>query len=266
MEKTILISALLAVLVIGSFLFLFSGKKILEFDDIVLRELPSNAIIVEKDISVSKRIKQLYNEGQLFVFEGIYVTNQKHENEAFQQAANKARQELSTFLGAKISSDANLKEKMSGIREAFGYSQDVNIVVNNFVSSSKIIAKWKVPQGKGVFEYHVLVYYDPDLFNTFVKEQKKKQELYHIVIDLETRSVIKNVKIDNFESIRQEFERAKKIGDVITLEVVNGKINAKEKAPILYLLRNARLKDGRYRGLYYKTSNKLILFVFREAK
>ncbi|APT72233.1 hypothetical protein BG95_04980 [Thermosipho sp. 1063] len=262
MEKIIIVISILLVSVI----LLFPKEKILDFDGVTLRVLPFNAIIVEKDLSVAKRIKQLYEKEKLFVFEGSVVSFQKKENEAFSQATNKARQELSAFLGAKVSSDVNLREKVSGIRGTFGYYQDASVVVDNFVSSSKVIARWKIPQGKGMFEYHVLVFYDPEAFDTFIKQREHEINLYYVKLNIEKRKVTKFLKIENFEKFRQEFEKIKKIGSAIVIEILNGKIISREKDPILFLIKDIGLEDGKYRIIYLKKERELTLFIFKEAK
>ncbi|QTA37262.1 hypothetical protein JYK00_05825 [Thermosipho ferrireducens] len=178
-EKFIVIFAAVVITLLGIFL-LIPKEKSLDFNGVVVRKIPGNSIVVEKDLTAGDRIKQLYEKDQLFVFEGTFIANVKQENQAWQQAGNKAREELATFLGAEIKSNSKLTEELGKFFNNSSYSQGVNVVVNNYVASSKIIAKWKIPQGRNIFEYHVLVYYDPEFFeNTiqdFIKSEEKREK------------------------------------------------------------------------------------------
>lgn len=265
MNKTYLIIGTSLLVLLSLLILVIPKSKVLEFSGVVVRELPKNAVIVEKDLTVSERIKELYEEGQLYVFEGSVILSEKKENEAWKQASDKARQELATFLGARISSDSSLKEKTNGIRSAFGYSQDVDVVVNNFVSSSKIIAKWKIPLQKGMFEYHVLVYYDPEALTTFVsKQEKEKLELFFIVYNAELSRIVKLEKLDDISKYKKEFDLVRKNGNVVMFEVKDNRVISRNFTELNRIISKVKLPDGKFRALYSRIKNQIVVFLIRE--
>lgn len=263
MERMYVLIGISAILIAGLLFLIFPKTSVIEFSGVVVREIPKNSIIVEKDLSVAERIKKLYEEGNLFVFEGSVTLPQRNENEAWQQAANKARQELASFLGTKITSDSSLNEKIFGVRSAFGYEQDVSVVVNNFVVSSKVIAKWKVPVKNGFFEYHVLVFYDPDLIESVSKKQQQSMQLYFVVYDVKKGRVVKIEKVDDIARYKEKFEFARKNGKVVIFEVRNKKIIAKSDIEALRIVKNANFEDGRYRLLYVKNGDYIYAFILK---
>ncbi|KLO24233.1 hypothetical protein X275_00685 [Marinitoga sp. 1197] len=151
------------------------GLKFFTLDDITLLKIPYDAEIVEKNLSIISRIKELKEKNILIVFNGMSTGGRILIDDNFNQAFKDVQQKISMFLKTKVF----VLEKSNSLDNTRynTYKKFFLSISDEIQYGTIIIGKYYIDLPLGLREYHVIAIYDPYLFFKLIKENNKYNEI-----------------------------------------------------------------------------------------
>lgn len=162
---------------------LFSPVKPLKVGNVVISQIPKEAIIEYIDESYKDRIAELNKDKMLIIFNGYAVAGRISKSSGYEKARMNAQSQIAEYLNNKVEV---MKKKVEGYISNLGQNnENVNLeevsttamksITKVFAESKqfgvKEIAKYYIPKGN-TFEYYEVLIYDPSvLINLFETSQ-----------------------------------------------------------------------------------------------